>query len=169
MRMVGLLLIVLTGLGMGLMAAGGLRRRAGSLEQLGRLMGRMADQIRYTAAPVEELLESAERSGEFRSLPVLSRACSGIRDGANIHDAWEQAVEDGGREAGLTQEDRELLLGFGAGLGTTDVEGQVANCGQYRELLDQRLLEARKDSENKGRLYLTLGFSIGMAAALLLL
>lgn len=129
----------------------------------------MADQIRYTAAPVEELLESAEKSGEFRGLPVLSRACSSIRDGVNIHDAWKQAVQDGGREAGLTQGDRELLLGFGVGLGTTDVAGQVANCGQYRELLDQRLSEARKESESKGRLYLTLGFSIGMAAALLML
>lgn len=169
MKMVGLLLIVFTGLGMGLAAAGGLRRRVSNLEQLGRLMGRMADQIRYTAAPVEELLESAERSGEFTGLPVLDRACAGIREGANIHDAWDRAVRDSGRDAGLTQGDQELLMGFGVGLGTTDVAGQVANCGQYRELLDQRLSEARKESESKGRLYLTLGFSAGMAVALLLL
>ena len=54
-------------------------------------------------------------------------------------------------------------------LGKTDVEGQIANCRQYGELIGQRLTEAREASAAKGRLYMTLGFAGGMALALLLL
>ena len=169
MKTAGLLLIVVTGLLLGLTAAGGLRRRVTVLGQLSRFMTRLADQIRYTAAPVEELLEAAESSGEFGELPLLGRICSRIRNGERVLDAWEAAVEEDGRLSGLTRADRELLHGFGSQLGKTDVEGQIANCRQYGELLDQRLSEAREASAAKGRLYMTLGFAGGMALALLLL
>lgn len=169
MKTMGLLLLVVAGLLLGLMAAGGLRRRVTSLDQLSRFMVRMADQIRYTAAPVEELLESAENSGEFADLPILGRICSKIRNGERVPDAWENAVEEDGRESGLTEGDRDLLRGFGSQFGRTDVEGQIANCRQYGDLLGQRLAEAREASAAKGRLYLTLGFAGGMSLALLLL
>ena len=144
MKTAGLLLIVAAGLLLGLMAAGGLRRRVSTLGQLSRFMVRLADQIRYTAAPVEELLTAAESSGEFDGLSMLGHVCSRLRKG-------------------------ELLRGFGSQLGRTDVEGQIANCRQYGDLLEQRLTEAREAAAAKGRLYMTLGFAGGMALALLLL
>ncbi len=129
----------------------------------------MADQIRYTAAPVEELLTAAESSGEFDGLSMLGHVCSRLRKGERVLAAWEGAVEEDGKDAGLTKADRELLRGFGSQLGRTDVEGQIANCRQYGDLLEQRLTEAREAAAAKGRLYMTLGFAGGMALALLLL
>ncbi len=115
------------------------------------------------------MLAAAENSGEFGELPLLGRVCSRIRNGERVLDAWETAVEEEGRESGLTRADRDLLRGFGSQLGKTDVEGQIANCRQYGERLEQRLTEAREASAAKGRLYMTLGFAGGMALALLLL
>lgn len=169
MKTVGLLLLVAAGLLLGLMAAAGLRRRVTTLDQLSRFMVRLADQIRYTAAPVEELLETAESSGEFDSLPLLGHVCSRVRKGERVLTAWENAVEEDGKEAGLNRADRDLLHGFGSQFGRTDVEGQIANCRQYGDLLDQKLTEAREAAAAKGRLYMTLGFAGGMALALLLL
>lgn len=168
MKTAGLLLIVAAGLLLGLMAAGGLRRRVSTLGQLSRFMVDCG-QIRYTAAPVEELLTAAESSGEFDGLSMLGHVCSRLRKGERVLAAWEGAVEEDGRDAGLTKADRELLRGFGSQLGRTDVEGQIANCRQYGNLLEQRLTEAREAAAAKGRLYMTLGFAGGMALALLLL
>ncbi len=106
MKTAGLLLIVAAGLLLGLMAAGGLRRRVSTLGQLSRFMVRLADQIRYTAAPVEELLTAAESSGEFDGLSMLGHVCSRLRKGERVLAAWEGAVEEDGRDAGLTKADR---------------------------------------------------------------
>lgn len=108
MKTAGLLLIVAAGLLLGLMAAGESRRRVSTLGQLSRFMVRLADQIRYTAAPVEELLTAAESSGEFDGLSMLGHVCSRLRKGERVLAAWEGAVEEDGRDAGLTKADREL-------------------------------------------------------------
>lgn len=139
MKTAGLLLIVAAGLLLGLMAAGGLRRRVSTLGQLSRFMVRLADQIRYTAAPVEELLTAAESSGEFDGLSMLGHVCSRLRKGERVLAAWEGAVEEDGRDAGLTKADRELLRGFGSQLGRTDVEGQI---GQLPAIWESSRTEA---------------------------
>ena len=84
---------------------------------------------------MEELLTAAESSGEFDGLSMLGHVCSRLRKGERVLAAWEGAVEEDGRDAGLTKADRELLRGFGSQLGRTDVEGQIANCRQYGNLI----------------------------------
>ena len=79
-----------------------------------------------------------------RRVSMLGHVCSRLRKGERVLAAWEGAVEEDGRDAGLTKADRELLRGFGSQLGRTDVEGQIANCRQYGNLLEQRLTEARE-------------------------
>ena len=78
-------------------------------------------------------------------------------------------MEEDGRDAGLTKADRGAAPRLRQPLSRTDVEGQIANCRQYGNLLEQRLTEAREAAAAKGRLYMTLGFAGGMALALLLL
>lgn len=89
--------------------------------------------------------------------------------GEDFRAAWNGAVKEKGKESGLTGQDRELLAGFGEGLGRSDVEGQMANCDLYGGLLADRLEEARREAAAKQRLYLTLGVAGGLALALLLL
>ena len=66
MKIVGLVLITLAGIWLGLSAASGLNRRAAALDAMEKLVARIASQIRYTAAPVGELMLSASRTAEFR-------------------------------------------------------------------------------------------------------
>ena len=120
MKTAGLLLIVAAGLLLGLMAAGGLRRRVSTLGQLSRFMVRLADQIRYTAAPVEELLTAAESSGEFDGLSMLGHVCSRLRKGERVLAAFntEAVPYTAHFDAGAGRAD-ELLTGrphdFGGG------------------------------------------------------
>lgn len=152
---------------MGLYAAMGLNRRAAALEEAGRLLAHLATRIRYTAAPIGELL--CEVAGHYRRLPFLREAGRLVDDGADFHSAWGQALRQKGEESGLTAADRELLLRFGEGLGRTDVEGQLAHCELYTGLLADKQAEAKAQTAAKGRLYVTLGVAGGLAAALLLL
>ncbi len=166
---IGLLLIVLAGIGLGGYAAAGLNRRASTLEKIQRLLSHIGSQIRYAAAPTGELLASSARMAEFQSLSFLREATAALARGADFHTAWREGVRREGRGCGLAAGDMELLLCFGEGLGRTDIEGQLANCRDFSERFGEKLAEARRDAASKNRLYLTLGITGGLAAALLLL
>ena len=90
-----------------------------------------------------------------------------LEQGKSFSEAWNDGVRNSGK-MGLTGRDRELLENFGSGLGVTDIEGQLAHCGLYEELTKKGLEEAKEEKGKKARLYQMLGFSAGLAAALLL-
>ena len=169
MKLIGLLMIVLAGIGVGLYASACLKRRAASFERLDSLIGYMETQIRYSAAPISEVIAQAAQGGEFDSLTFLVQASRLISRGQPPETALAIAVKKYGEESCLNKADRELLLQFGRGLGKSDLEGQLAHCASYRRLIADRLQTARGEAAAKGRLYLTLGIAGGLSLALLLL
>lgn len=169
LKMVGLLLIVLTGVCAGLYSSTELSRRASSLERIGRLIEYIETQIRYTAAPVKEIIAKTASVEEFGALSFLQTACAGVQNGERPDTAWRGAVQSEGENCGFNATDRELLFDFGAELGKSDVEGQLSHCESFHRLFEDRLQSARSDVRIKGKLYVTLGVTAGLGVALLLL
>ena len=136
--------------------------RVTELEKFLRFVSSARTEIRYTALPVEELIR--RHGGEL----ALWKPCmESLEQGKSFSEAWNDGVRNSGK-MGLTGRDRELLENFGSGLGVTDIEGQLAHCGLYEELTKKGLEEAKEEKGKKARLYQMLGFSAGLAAALLL-
>ena len=167
MKWAGLLLIVLTGGAIGWRQALGLRQRTAALEELLRWIRQLAAVMRYTAAPLGELLADSSLREGYPALPFLA-ALAQQADGGSFSEIWRRSIDS---EQGLafTEEDRALLLRFGDQLGQTDIEGQLAHCALYVELLEERLAEAREAQRTKGHMYATLGVSGGLALAILLI
>jgi stage III sporulation protein AB len=119
-------------------------------------------EIRYTASPVEEIIR---RHGNMRLFTLCMENC---QCGSNFSEAWSDAVVSGTEGLGLDGKDITLIHDFGAGFGTSDVDGQLAHCKLYTELITARLEDAKESKKRKAKLYLMLGIFAGMAAALLL-
>lgn len=153
----------------GIYASTGLSRRAASLERFGRLIDYIETQIRYTAAPVKEIIAKTASADEFSSLSFLKTASENIKSGKRPDEAWTGAVQSEGESCGFNASDRELLLNFGRDLGKSDVEGQLSHCEAFHRLFEDRLQTARSDVRIKGKLYMTLGVTGGLSVALLLL
>lgn len=83
--------------------------------------------------------------------------------------AWKNAVEDFPKRWCLNSGDMSLLHDFGAGLGKTDYEGQIAHIEWYIAACEKRRQEADGDVRQKARLYKTLGMFAGVSAAILFL
>ena len=98
-RVIGLLLVALTGAGAGLCASSMLHRRTASLEAAGRLMRWLSTRIRYSAAPVGELLLDASQQQEFRALSFLGGAAQDIREGIDPASDRLQAVAGSDRKS----------------------------------------------------------------------
>ena len=132
------MLITLAGIWLGLSAASGLNRRAAALDAMEKLVARIASQIRYTAAPVGELMLSASRTAEFRPLRFLEAVGSAMETEGDFPRLWAEAVSREGGTCGFAAQDEELLREFGKGLGASDTEGQTAHCRLYGELFSRR-------------------------------
>lgn len=134
------------------------------LQSFERLAAYTATHIRYTAAPVAEILTNAAREAEFEPIrPFLHRF--------SPQEDWRAGFRDGvERELvgqGLTAADRALIIGWGEGLGSTDVTGQLEHCRQFGERLAAQAAGARQQAAVKGRLYTSLGVAGGLVATLL--
>lgn len=157
----------MAGAGTGLTASAALNRRAASFEEMLRFISFLKTQIRYTAAPINELLEMAS-NGDFPKLSFLKEASSGIKSGKMPSVSWCDAIKKYGGDCSFNDADREMLRKFGLGLGNSDVEGQLMHCDIFSQLFEDRLKAARSAVQSKGRLYVTLGITGGLGAALLL-
>ena len=151
-RLLGLVLIALTGLGTGVYASLSLRKRVEQLELCSRLIRWMETRIRYAAAPVGELIREAKNEPEFDRLSFVAQTEACLCRGMPPSSAWQKALE----------EDK-------SGLGTTDVEGQQQHCRYFAERLEEQLQIARTEAAVKGRLYISLGVMGGAGISLLLI
>ena len=89
--------------------------------------------------------------------------------GAELPDAWAQGVDSLWRAHRLPEGADALLMEFGAGLGTTDLAGQLSHIAVYRVLGEEKRAAARTDQAAKGKLYPVLGAALGLGLDLLLL
>lgn len=168
LKTIGLLLLILTGIGGGAAASAELNRRAGFLDTACRLIGWLAVRIRYTAAPIGEVLSQAADNGEFSRLSFLPEAVRRLEEGSSPEEAWGSALTPE-KTVGLRESDREILKNFGRELGRSDVEGQLAHCEAFEAILKEQARAARAEAVSKGKLYLTLGVAGGLCVALILL
>ncbi len=66
-------------------------------------------------------------------------------------------------------DDRKLLLYFGAVFGTSDISGELAKISLQKENSQRRLGELKEDLKTKKRLYRTVGMFCGVLAAVVML
>ena len=153
---------------MGLMKSAEFGGRVKQLEAILSMIQDMATQIRYRALPLSDLIGHMAEQKELECLPFLKQCAKRCEEGIPFPKAWEQSVEQQGKRPYLKEKDLSILYAFGNGLGTTDVEGQLANCRLHSKLVEESLQHARAERDGMGRLYSTLGILAGIGAAIVL-
>lgn len=117
------------------------------------LLQRIHAALRYTAAPLQEILCTVDRS-DLQALGWLSE-----------YDGGETLV----LPQTLKNSERAFAVGFFAPLGTTDLEGQLAHIEQYLERALQAEREARATYKQRGKAYVMTGISVGLCVGLALI
>lgn len=82
-------------------------------------------------------------------------------------DQWESFVKS--FSAVLTKEDTSLLTAFQNGLGTADRESQERHFTMYCQLLQEQIDSAKRDIQNKSKMYRIIPLSAGVMISLLLI
>lgn len=123
--------------------------------------------MRYTAAPLGEILRELAFSAEFQQFPLLKHLSEA--SAVTWRTDLSKAVRCCSAELGLTSEDEQLLAAFTDGWGTADVQGEVHRFEQYALLFEEQCLAARDMVKRRGQIYVTWGVCGASAVVLLLL
>ena len=89
--------------------------------------------------------------------------------GTPFYRIWSERVNAIPAKFGLKKGDAALLLEFGEQLGKTDVDGQLKHLELYEALFKKQLTDAENEINKKSKLYKTMGFFVGTAAALMII
>ena len=110
--------------------------------------------IRYSSKSLSNVFSSS-----FMDYPFC--------DDSPFYNQWEDMLKKYSKT--LSCEDVQILLGFGKSIGTSDVSGELSNIDMYINLLQAQINEAQNIIETKSNIYKTLGLSLGLAIAIILI
>ncbi|MFT9076408.1 hypothetical protein [Ethanoligenens sp.] len=152
----------------GLLKSAMFSKRVRQLEGFVGALDAISTEIRYLAAPLEDIMAKCDAMPEYKELRVFGMCREIFIRERDFPAAWEKALHMAKPELALDAGDHEALAWFGRVLGTTDVDGQTANCARYGELLRQRLTRAREDRAKRGKMYTSLGVLAGVFLVVIL-
>ena len=95
--------------------------------------------------------------------------CISLLSKNTFAEAWEQSFEGNQNCVNLSAEEKNLITGFGRQLGTSDNISQARYCEQQIEMIKPYLKRAVHEKNEKGRLPIVLGTSMGIMAAILVI
>lgn len=124
----------------------------------------LSTNIRYNSDDIFTLVSISARSKELSSLKIED-------DNPNVPFGiiWEERIKSISKVYSLTKEDKELLIEFGSQLGKTDIDGQLKHIELYKAVFKKQLANSEEAIIKKSKLYKTMGFFVGTAAALMMI
>jgi stage III sporulation protein AB len=167
-KITGVLLVFAVCAAFGMLKSMSLWKRVRQLESVRGAIARISTEIRYFATPTDALMEKMDTLEEFHELKIFGLCHKNLPAFGNFNQAWESAIQQAKPYLSLNDGDRETLLWFGKVLGTTDVQGETANCERFDALLSRRVELARDEQKKKGRMYSSLGVLAGVFLTVLL-
>lgn len=169
MKMFGTVALLVTGLGVGMIAQNTLKRRITMLSLFERFLQSLSEQIRHTAKSVADVLRVLAEMPEFLTFLPLQQTVKRLSADGEFRVAWRSAVMEQCRAWALSEQEMSLFLDFSDGLGTADIIGEVHHCEYYSRRVRECLEERKEEARTRSGLYLALGLCGSSAVALLLL
>ena len=170
MKIAGIILIVFSGAGLGICKSLELSRREKILEQLGKMILLLKNQIRCTGDTIPDaLLEVAGKmSGEYREFLLSTSGAVQKRNGNTFGEIFKDCARELLPLSKVSEEERGCFLSIGERLGYLDREMQVAQLSLLEADMDRCLGSLRRTMKEKKKLYQNMGIMGGIFLAILM-
>ena len=153
-------------MGTGIAKAQKCRIRISELEDARAILGTLKQRLAFTLATPKELLQEIYANKRFNRCRYIAKAVSCF-DELGFEKAWINALNKS--EQAFEKEDISVLRQLSSILGRSDLMTQQQQMEQLLQQLDKNIENARKQSEEKQRMYISLGTLSGFIAAVILI
>ncbi len=154
--------------GLGILKAQTYRQRLEDLTDLQDMIGMLQTEMQYRKDPLPTVFGRISSYKDNRAMELLRNCSLVMKDSLDIRQCWEVSMEQAYRGSCLKQADLAIVQDLGLQLGKSDIQGQAAMFALMKAKLKTQAQEALKEKETKGKMYQSLGFSIGIVIAILL-
>lgn len=162
-KLIGLLMIVFSGLGIGIHLSAKEKRHLNAISAIEKMFYETQLMLKYQAVTFKELIAYLKKSSQTCCLEFL-------KVNENSQDLRQQLIVSIQQNKDELYEDEVFQLeSFFSQFGATDLEGQIALAERYGEDFAKRLEELRLQSRVKCRLYNSLGVLGGTFVAIMLI
>ncbi len=144
------------------------RKKVKMLSLINAFIAELYTGIRYTGSTVEEMLIGCAENPSYLDLTFLKNIKAEICDVGLTSNTMKKAVLNFAAETNMTGDEMQPLITMSEKLGTTDVEGQLQMLDVCRMQVDEQKLQVKKRCDALGRMYISLGFLIGLGTAVIL-
>lgn len=145
------------------------RKRVREIEKFIRLLTSIQTQIEYALTPTDVLLQKLSESAEFRDFSFIHFVKEEFDSGKPFESAWNCALQKYAATSALQSREKEWISAFSEAFGSTDKNGQSANCTFFITQLEAWAEELQKTVQSKSRLCYALGILSGIFFTILLL
>lgn len=165
LKVLGAILIVLSGGIVGVYLSMGLRNRILCISSIYSLLNYFSVSLRYTAPTVWQLMDSACENPEYKSLKFLSILKSKSLEEVSFEEAWNYSLS---LDSTIKLEEKNILYSVGNSLGKVGLEESISNLNLAMERIKTIQLKATQEYSKKGNLFRWLGLLGGLMIAILI-
>lgn len=170
-KLIGSLFLLGSASAIGFLKAEELNERVKVLQELKRMMSLLLGELRFHRAVLSEAFENA---GERTADPLksfLKNLAEQLEGGRNcdFETVWEQNAKQLLEAEGFCREDEALLDLLKTGLGYLDLTMQTETLNVAMLRTEEAIAEAKEQKKIKGRLYQTMGVTVGALLTLLII
>ena len=170
-KILGGLLLIGSAAAMGFLKAEELKKRVSGLSELKRMMVLLQGELRFHRAILSEAFENvAENMNEPFSTHLKKMAVKiENRDSGGFVIIWRENSEMFLKDAGLEKRDAVILETLGSSLGYLDLTLQTETLNLAILQAEEAIKCAKGQAEKKGKLYQTMGVTVGALLTLLII
>lgn len=154
---------MLSGFSAGWFCSKKLLMRKDFFKRIINFISNLSTQLRYSTSDIFTLVSLSANTSGLDLFEISDET------GTPFYRIWSERVNAIPAKFGLKKGDNALLLEFGEQLGKTDVDGQLKHLELYEALFKKQLTDAENEINKKSKLYKTMGFFVGTAAALMII
>lgn len=159
-------MIIISSAFIGINEAAKLKDKCTCTSKMIQMIRQIKIQMNYCVPSVREILQALTEMAEFKPFTFLNK-CLESYDECSFDTLWEREVRAAGLP--LSKEDVMMLVSFGSGLGTTDLDGQIGLCDSFEEKFKMSLKAYETQRDQKSKLYISAGVLAGIGIGIILI
>ena len=141
--------------------------RLNELEEIKNALNIFKTKIKFTYSTIGEIFEELSEKSTKTNIRSLFKNAKNFLEKHSASEAWQYALEN--TNTNMKQEDIEVLKNLGKLLGTSDVDGQIAQIDLTQDFLEVQIKQAQEEKQKNEKLYQKLGSIIGLGIVVILI
>lgn len=170
-KLIGALFLMSSTSAIGFLKAGELAERVKKLQELKHMMMLLQGELRFHRAEIAEAFENVAEKIEDPFAQFLKDTSLRLRhrEKGGFEQIWRENVKQLLNQEGFLKEDFYILELLGSSFGYLDLALQIETLNLVTARTEESIRQAVKKQESRGRLYQTMGVTVGALLTLLMI